>query len=223
MMARARAALPHPAIVLVTDSRRRQARDQQGEEWIDDVVREAVLGGVNVVQLREKHLQSGELIARGLHVRDAIAGRALLFVNGNVEAAAALAADGVHLPEDGPPIDEVRGRVGETMLISRAVHSLDAAVSAEREGADVLQLGTIFETPSKPGVTPLGIDGLREVCASVSVPVIAIGGITPRNAGDVLRAGAAGIAVIGAIFDAGDPRIAARELSSAVAASTAVR
>ena len=220
-MARPRPALPHPAIVLVTDSRRRQGHEQQGEEWIDDVVREAVLGGVNIVQLREKHLQRGELVARGLHVRDAIAGRALFFVNGDAEAAVALTADGVHLPEDGPRIADIRARIGDRMMISRAVHSIEAAAAAEREGADILQLGAVFETTSKPGVTPLGIDGLREVCARVSVPVIAIGGITAGNAADVIRSGASGIAVIGAIFDAGDPRTAARDLRAAVTATAA--
>src|SRR5581483_1424740 len=107
---------------------------------------------------------------------------ALFFVNGDVEAAIALRADGIHLPEDAGPIAEVRARIGDEMLISRAVHSVDAAIAAEREGANIVQLGTIFETQSKPGVQPLGVDGLREACARVNLPVIAIGGITTRNA-----------------------------------------
>ncbi len=214
--------LPNPAVVLVTDSARTNVRARQGEESIDDVLREAVLGGVNVVQLREKHLPRGELVALGLQVRDAIADRAVFFVNGDVEAAIALSADGIHLPENALAIPEVRSHVGD-ILISRAVHTLDRAMAAEREGADVLQVGTVFDSVSKPGVQPLGLDGLRAICASVRTPVIAIGGITPANAADVRRAGAVGIAVIGAIFDATDPRAAARELGGAVTATGARR
>ena len=207
-----RPALPRPALVLVTDS----ARRADGGARIDHIVREAVRGGVNIVQLREKHLPRAQLIGVGRRVREAIDSRALFFVNGDVEAAIALGADGVHLPEDAPAILDVRVCVGARMLISRAVHGIDAALRAEREGADLLQLGTIFETAFKPGVQPLGIEGLRVVCAAVRLPVIAIGGITAVNAAAVLDAGAAGVAVIGAIFDAEDPRVAAAALAASI-------
>lgn len=217
-----RASFPAPALVLVTDSSRRPPHvDTGGEAWLDDVVREAVLGGVNVVQLREKSLPHGELIALGLHVRDAIAGRALLFVNGDIEAALALGADGVHLPEDGPDIAAVRARAGEALLISRAVHSAGAAARAEASGADIAQFGTVFETASKPGASAAGLDALREVCAAVRIPVVAIGGIAAGNAASVLHAGAAGIAVIGAIFDASGPRAAAASLREAIDGASA--
>lgn len=206
--------LPRPALVLVTDSAR--LRDRA----LEDVVREAVLGGVSVVQLREKAMPHAALVALGARVRDAIAGRALFFVNGDVDAAVALVADGVHVPEDGPAIAGVRARVGGGVLISRAAHSVDAAVRAERDGADIVQLGTTFETASKPGRAAIGVEGVRAVCATVRVPVIAIGGITAANAGGVLCAGAAGVAVIGAIFDADDPRSAAAALRAAVASAS---
>ena len=205
--------VPRLALVLVTDSTRLRGRA------LEDVVREAVLGGADVVQLREKGMPHDALVALGARVRDATAGRALFFVNGDVDAAVALGADGVHLPEGGPAIADVRPHVGGHVLISRAVHSVDAALQAERDGADIVQLGTAFETASKPGRTPLGVDGVRAVCAAVRVPVIAIGGVTAANAGGVLRAGATGVAVIGAIFDADDPRAAAAELRTAIDAA----
>jgi thiamine-phosphate pyrophosphorylase len=198
--------------MLVTDTSRRPRLDTTGEAWLDDVVREAVLGGVSIVQLREKHLPQGELIALGLHVRDAIAGRALLFVNGNVEAAIALAADGIHLPESATSIQDVRDRVGTRMLISRAVHSVDAAVRAERAGAGLLLAGTLFETPSKPGAPLLGAEGLSAICDAVALPLIAIGGIDASNAAAALRAGAKGVAVVSAIASAERPRDAAAAL-----------
>ena len=208
--------VPRPALVLVTDSARLRGRA------LEDVVREAVLGGADVVQLREKGMPHDALVALGARVRDAIAGRALFFVNGDVDAAVALGADGVHLPEGGPAIADVRPRVGGHVLISRAVHSVEAALQAERDGADIVQLGTAFETASKPGRAPLGVDGVRAVCAAVRVPAIAIGGITAANAGGVLRAGATGVAVIGAIFDADDPRAAAAALRAAIDAASFV-
>ncbi len=211
-----RSLLPRPALVLVTDTARLRGRA------LEDVVREAVLGGVGVVQLREKAASHDALVAVGGRVRDAIAGRALFFVNGDVDAAIALGADGVHLPEEGLSIADVRARVGDRVLISCAVHSVAAAVQAERDGADIVQIGTAFETASKPGRAPLGVDGVRAVCEAVRVPVIAIGGVTAANAGDLLRAGAAGVAVIGAIFDADHPRAAAAALRAALDAAGVV-
>ncbi len=207
--------LPRPALVLVTDAARLRGRA------IEDVVTEAVRGGVNVVQLREKDWPSSAIVAMGARVRDA-AGGALLFVNGDVDAARELGADGVHLPEDGVAIADARARLGTGVLISRAVHSVDAAKRAEREGADLVQMGTVFETASKPGREPIGLEGVGAVCAAVRVPVIAIGGITAANAADVIRTGAAGVAVIGAILDGADPRSAAAALREAIDAATAV-
>jgi len=206
-----------PALELVTDTQRRPRAETTGLAWLDDVVRDAVLGGVTIVQLREKGLATGDLIALGLHVRDAIARRALFFVNGDIEAAIALAADGIHLPADAPvTVRDVRRRAGERVLVSRAAHSLDEALAAEDEGADIVQLGTVFETASKPGARTIGVEGVREACDRLAVPVIAIGGITTANARAVFDAGAAGVAVIGAIMDAAHPREAARDLRAAV-------
>jgi len=205
--------------MLVTDTSRRPQLQTTGDAWLDDVVREAVLGGATMVQLREKHLSQVDLVALGLHVRDAIARRALFFVNSDVEAAITLAADGIHIPEAASTIREVRSRVGEGMLISRAVHSVDAAVRAERDGADMLIAGTVFQTDSKPGTPILGTDGLRDICAAVDLPVIAIGGINAANAAGVLRVGAKGIAVISAIARAEHPREAAVALRRAIDAA----
>ena len=207
--------LARPSLVLVTDSARLRGRS------LEDVVREVAAGGVGVVQLREKSLSHDARVALGERVRDAIAGRALFFVNGDADAAIGLRADGVHLPEDGAAIADVRARVGPDVLISRAVHSVDAAVRAEAEGADMVQFGTVFETASKPGRAPIGSDGVRAVYAAVRIPVIAIGGITAANAGDLIAAGASGVAVIGAIFDDDEPRASAAALRAAIDAAVA--
>jgi len=201
--------LAAPALVLVTDSGRLRGRD------LTDVVSEAVAGGVNVVQLREKTLPHNDLVALGTRLHDAIAGRALVFINTDVAVALRIGANGVHLPE-GSPARSAGDAARHGLLVSRAVHSIDGALSAERDGADLVQLGTVFETASKPGADTIGIAGVHEACERVSVPVIAIGGITLANAGEVMRAGAAGVAVIGAVFDAPDPRAAAAALRAAI-------
>ncbi len=206
-----------PHLVLVTDRSRLRGRA------LAAVVRRGVEGGVTAVQLRDRDATREELLAMGAQIRQAISGRALFFVNSDIEAAISLGANGVHLPEAAGPIAEVRERVGEHMLISRAVHSIDAAVRAEEDEADIVQLGTVFETASKPGAPALGVEGVRAACAALRIPVIAIGGITPTNVGGVLRAGAAGVTVIGAVFDADDPRAAAQALSEAMRITAPVR
>jgi thiamine-phosphate pyrophosphorylase len=208
---RARLARRLPALMLVTDGARLR------ERALADVVRDAVSGGVNMVQLREKHLERPALLRTGAEVREAVTGRALFFVNGDIEVARALRAEGLHLPSYGATIRDARRRLGDEIIISLAVHSVEAAVRGEAEGADLLVLGTVFDTTSHPGVATIGLAGLRETANAVGIPVIGIGGVTTDNAADVIRAGAAGVAVISAIFDAPDARRAASLLRAAIA------
>ena len=207
--------LPPTPVVLVTDGTRLRVRR------LVDVVDAAVDGGVNIVQLRDRAANHEALLRDARELRDVTRGRALLFVNTDLDAAIASGADGVHLPEGAGAIAEARARAGAAMLISRAVHSVEAALAAEREGVDVVQAGTLFSTASKPGGATLGVDGLRAICDAVRIPVIAIGGITVQNAALAIGAGAAGVAVIGAVFDAPDPRQAAASLRSALDAAIA--
>lgn len=208
-----------PALVLVTDAARLRSRGRDLAEIVDD----AVSGGVSIVQLREKDLQTPDLVALGTRVRDAIGGRAMFFVNGDVEAARALKADGIHIPSYGGTIRDVRRCLGSEILVSLAVHSIEGARRAEAEGADVIQIGTLFASSTHPHGRTLGVDALRDVCAAVSPPVIAIGGIDETNAADAIAAGAAGVAVISAILDAPDARSAAARLRSTIGAPVPVQ
>ncbi|HXF51444.1 MAG TPA: thiamine phosphate synthase [Dehalococcoidia bacterium] len=198
-----------PALMLVTDRRRLRGRS------LEEVVSLAVDGGVNIVQLREKDLSARELYNLALTVRTVIRGRALFLVNDRVDVASATGADGVQLPADGLPLDAAAD-VDPTLLFGQSVHSAAAAVEAQHRGADFVVLGTVFETASKPGARTLGLEGVRRAAEAVSIPVIAIGGITAENAGDVIDAGAGGVAVLSAIMDAPDPTAAARALWQAV-------
>jgi thiamine-phosphate pyrophosphorylase len=161
-----------------------------------DAARRAVQGGATVVQLRVKEASTDELVARGAGFRDL---PATFVVNDDVEAAIRLEADGVHL---GRSDEGVERALGAGLLLGRSAASVDEARDGESEGAGYIGAGPVWATPSKPDADPpIGLDGLREIAAAVSIPVIAIGGIDASNAKACLDAGAVGIAVVRAAAD----------------------
>jgi len=199
-----------PTLCLITD------RHQCGETELEAVVEAAIEGGVNVVQLREKDLSAGELFSLGMRLREVTRGKALFLINDRVDVAQACGADGVHLPENGLPTPIARWVMGRNALVGCSVRSAEAAAQAEKDGVDLVQLGTIFASPSKPDSPPAGPEFLREVADAVSVPVLAVGGVTPQNAAEAIAAGASGAAVISAICGADDPKGAAKALIEAM-------
>lgn len=182
-----------------------------GDDRLVEAVAAAVEGGVNAVQLREKDLARRDLALLAARLRASIGGSALLIVNGNADVASEVAADGLHLPAGAE-----FARPDGVALVGRSVHSVEAAVQAEREGADYVIAGPIFETSSHRGVAAAGVRLISAVVASVSVPVLAIGGITAARVPDVLSAGAGGVAVISAVLSAKSPAAAARTLREAL-------
>lgn len=188
-----------------------------GSDGLVAAVVEAVAGGVDAVQLREKDLPPDELADLARRLRDITRGRALLVVNASLEVALGAGADGVHLPEDAPfPVRR------EGLLVGRSVHSLDAARRAEAEGADYLIAGPVYETASHAGLEPAGLALIEEVSRSVRVPVLAIGGVTAERVDEVIAAGASGVVVISAVLGRPDARAAA-ELRGALDAAWARR
>ena len=177
----------------------------------------AVSGGVDMVQLREKEFSKKELIKLGLKLRHITNARALLVVNGSLDVALAVGADGLHLPENAMSIHDARQVVPSHFLLGKSVHDPSGATCAAREGADYLILGTIFQTPSKPGVKTGGPELVSMVTSLVHPPVLAIGGITASSMATVIESGASGVAVRSAILDTRDPKSAARELKQSMA------
>jgi thiamine-phosphate pyrophosphorylase len=162
-----------------------------------EIARAAVDGGATVVQLRLKGASTDEIVQAGRGFGDLAA---TFVVNDDVEAALRLGADGVHLGRDdeGAELALERG-----LLLGLSAASVADAREGEERGAAYLGAGPVRATPSKPDADPpIGLDGLAEICAAVSVPVVAIGGVDAANAGDCMRAGAAGVAVIRAARDA---------------------
>jgi thiamine-phosphate pyrophosphorylase len=154
--------------------------------------RRAVAAGATVVQLRVKG-QTALVVERGAGFAEL---GVTFIVNDDVEAAVVLGADGVHLGQGDPGADIARAR---GLLLGRSVTTLDEARAAD---ADYLGAGPVWETPSKvDAAPPIGLDGLRAICAIAAVPVVAIGGIDASNAGDCIDAGAVGVATIRAAVD----------------------
>ena len=199
-----------PVVCLVTDRR------ATGGRPLDEVAAEAAVGGVSLVQLREKDLPTRELLDLARRLRAVLDPLGVpLVVNARVDVAFAANAAGVHLPADGLPVSGARAVLGDERVVGRSVHSADEAVAVGTEGADYVILGTVFASTSHPGGATVGLDAVHRAAAA-AVPVIGIGGISAMNAGDVIAAGAQGVAVISAILAAPDPRDAARQLAGAV-------
>ncbi len=149
-------------------------------------------------------------------VKEAIADRALLVVNERVDVALAAGASGVQLGEEALPAAIARDILVPDSLIGRSVHSVAGADEAVAKWADFLVVGTMYSTRSHPGAAPAGPELIRQVSRLCDIPLIGIGGITEENLGEVLAAGAAGVAVITRILDAADPEAAARKLKQAM-------
>jgi len=175
---------------------------------VDDlrVARVAIEGGATLVQLRLKDTPTLQRIETGRPFRNLCAQSGVTFVvNDDVEAAVALGADGVHLGSEDEGLERAR-EAG--LLIGLSAQTLDEALVADNEHPDYLGVGPVCTTPIKPGVPALGLEGLHEVCESVSAPVIAIGGVDATNAALCIEAGAAGVAVVRAATNAGSVRTA---------------
>jgi len=183
---------------------------------LEKLVTEAVAGGVGMVQLRERDMAAGDLLELARKLKAATRGKALFAVNDRVDVAEAVEADGIHVPENGLPTRTVRSIMGRYAVLGRSVHSVEAAHQASRDGAEYVIAGTIFETASKPDMKPVGVQLIADITKDLSQPVFAIGGVNKDNVAEVIKAGAAGVAVVSAITQAEDPKAAAEELSKAL-------
>jgi thiamine-phosphate pyrophosphorylase len=192
-------------LMLITD-RRRAIRP------ITETVRMALAGGVDAVQLRERDLSARELYDLALKLRAITreAGAALI-VNQRLDVALAVGADGVHLGWRSLSPAAVRKLAGEKFLIGISCHDGPQIHSAEETRANYALLGPVFHTPSKEGlVHPIGLGPLKNLVSAAKIPVLAIGGITPENAAQVMETGVAGLAAISALIAPEDPAAVAR-------------
>jgi thiamine-phosphate pyrophosphorylase len=227
-----RARLAAARLYLVCDS-------TPGGRELPEVLRAAIAGGVEVVQLRDKLMGGDDELAAVAHEAGALCRQldALLIVNDHPAVALAAGADGVHVGQEDMPVAQVRELVGADMLIGLSTHApaeVDAAAREESTpGAggshaagdnpcvvDYIGVGPVYTTPTKPGRPAVGLSLVRHAAAHAQVPFFAIGGIHQGNVPSVIAAGATRVAVVRAIAEAPDPERAARELRVLLAAAS---
>ena len=175
-----------------------------------DTAKAAVEGGATVLQLRLKDRTTREIVDEGRPYRHLCALHGVMFVvNDDCEAAVELGADGVHLGREDRGLE---ASVEAGLLVGTSAAGVEEALNGERAGAGYIGAGPVWETPTKPDADPaIGLAGLKEICAAVSIPVVAIGGVDARNAADCIAAGASGVAVVRAASDTAAVRAAVDE------------
>jgi thiamine-phosphate pyrophosphorylase len=205
---RRRVWLERSRLYLICDTR-------PGGDEPEEVLRPALQAGVDIVQLRDKAVPDREIVeAARIFRRLCDAYDALLIVNDHADLAIACAADGVHLGQDDSDPEEARRVLGPDALIGLSTHSREQIDSASN--IDYIGVGPVYETPTKPGYEPVGLELVHWAAEHARVPFFAIGGIDAGNVDDVIGAGAGRVAVVRAIRDALDHGEAARELKTRI-------
>lgn len=176
-------------------------------------VEKALKGGVTFVQLREKSLDESAFFQEAVELKKLCKEYKVPFViNDNVEIALKMGADGVHVGQSDMEAGDVRAKLGPDKIIGVSANTVEQALLAEKRGADYLGVGAVFLTGSKDDADDVSIETLKNICEAVSIPVVAIGGISKHNVAELAGSGIDGIAVISAIFAQEDIEAAANDL-----------
>ena len=176
-------------------------------------VEQALMGGVTMVQLREKDLSEAEIIAQARELLELCHGYNVpLIINDNADIALKIGADGVHVGIEDAPVARIRKRAGKDFIIGATAKTLEQAKAAEAAGADYLGVGAVFPSPTKQNAIRITTAQLKKICGGVSIPAVAIGGIGLQNMSELKGGGMKGVAVVSAIFAAEDIKTAAEKL-----------
>lgn len=176
-------------------------RKWTGRKTLEEQVEEALKGGATFVQIREKHLDY-EAFRKEARTLQALCRRYQVpfVVNDNVQLALEIGADGVHVGQDDMEAGAVREKLGPDKILGVSAQTVEQALRAQERGADYLGVGAVFPTSSKDDASEVSFETLKAICQAVSIPVVAIGGITRENLRSLAGSGMAGIAVISALF-----------------------
>ena len=182
-----------------------------------EVVKESLDGGVTFLQLREKKLDEEHFLEEAKELQKLCKEYKVPFIiNDNVDIAVEIGADGVHVGQSDMEAGDVRAKLGPDKIIGVSAHTVEEALLAEKQGADYLGVGAVFPTSSKSDVGEMSYETLKAICKAVSIPVVAIGGISGENVGKLAGSGICGVAVISAIYAAKDVKAAAADLKTTV-------
>ncbi len=193
-----------------------------GRQTLSEQIEDALRGGVTLVQLREKNLAKEEFVVEAKAVLALCRQYGVpLIINDRLDVALESGADGVHVGIEDAPVSEIRRQAGPDFIIGATAKTVAQARAAQSAGADYLGVGAVFPSPTKRNAIRITSEVLREICGSVSIPAVAIGGITAENAPSLRGCGMAGIAVVSAIFGASDIQQAAAGLRTLAESITA--
>lgn len=181
-----------------------------------EVVKESLDGGATFIQLREKTLDEETFLQEAKELQKLCKEYKVPFViNDNVDIAIAMDADGVHVGQSDMEAGDVRAKLGPDKIVGVSAGTVEEAILAEKRGADYLGVGAVFPTGSKDDADDVSHETLKAICEAVSIPVIAIGGITQGNVSELAGSGICGIAVISAIYGQKDIKKATEDLKEA--------
>ena len=176
-----------------------------GNQTLLEQIEDALKGGATIVQLREKKMDENSFVEEAIQVRDLCHKYHVpLIINDNVEVALKSGADGVHVGIEDAPVAEIRKRVSADFIIGATCKTVEQAKIAEAAGADYMGVGAVFPSPTKTNAVRITNEQLREIIASVSIPAVAIGGISYDNVCEIKGSSVSGVAVVSAIFGAED-------------------
>ena len=177
------------------------------------IIEEAIKGGVTVVQIREKTAETLDFYNLALKVKEITTKYNVpLIINDRVDVALAIDAEGVHVGQSDMPCDVTRKLIGEDKILGVSAATIDEAKKAEKDGADYIGTGAVFPTSTKDDAPSITKQDLKDIVDSISIPVVAIGGITLENASQLKDTGIAGLSVVSAIMSAENPKKASQNL-----------
>lgn len=200
------------SLYLVTD------RDLSMGRSLEEIVEDAVKGGITMLQLREKNTSTADFYKIACSLKDLLKGHNIpLIINDRLDIAIASDADGLHIGQSDMPYSVVREILGKDKIIGLSVETIEQAREANELDVDYIGLSPVFSTNTKTDInTPLELEGIREIASFTKHKTVAIGGINTQNTGDIIKNGADGIAVVSAIISQDSPKMAAAELKKII-------
>lgn len=194
-------------------------RNWVGKQTLLEQIEQSLKGGVTILQLREKSLDTETFIEEAKEVKKLCEKYNVpLIINDNLEVAIKSGADGVHVGQEDMSVKEIRKLAGDGMIIGATAKTIEQARIAEEEGANYIGVGAIFPSPTKKNAIRITVDDLKEITNSVSIPAVAIGGITRENMSELSGGGMKGLALVSAVFGAEDIEGECRSLKKAAEA-----